>query len=1072
MSNSSRRVRRLINRQRIATAHISTLRDDFNDEDYSPSDPHGLNDVDDAIIHSDDSSVSRASTPVQQRLINVQLTDPRVQANILQDITLNRANNNWSQSSFPIVPVSNSNSCTLSNSNSSTNNSHSVISNNNNDTNVIVPLNNNNNSTNDAMVINNNDPALTVKEIISAIKAEKRRIAWVIGNKLNNVLRKLVKRCTNTRNSYYTNPPRRGHTMKISRYPCNRCGLPLSTHRASPVCKHTKTIAYQSANVISDRYYCGTCGHDWTLHVNDPVRRSSNTVNAVDLTTEDDVVPDTDYTWIGDNRVDMEQKYDNEGNNNDNNDNIPADIPADIPPYTPARPTPNATLDFRYPDRHNNYNANNNATFTNRLNTPSSSIRVTGRVPTTPYNSRPRNAPNRYSPHSSDSESSNDDGDTNSYNSNNNGNGGNNGGNTNINNNGNDDPDDPNDPGDNDNQSDDGDSSNNSNERNNGNNAAIRIVCPITYERIIAMCTRPNDYLVPCTICHQLPDQHSKTKVGNDSKDNKGKSFKMPAREQFPTFRDHNDDDMRDPRLFFRKLVRCIRYHEVPPNRYLSLLVTCMPDDLLAAWVEDNIVKENLPWNKSMELFTAKQTDTNLESQLVSKLAAIRMYPSERSYKYIERYTTLLNRLGYSVKAHDRVVDCERGLTSPLRNKLAEFKASQHAATGNTYECKSIMHLRDLVAILEKGQVALPGKDGGTNSRYKYNDNNHNNNKDNNEKPRYPKRRYDEINAITPTDVPSKPPKTPKINSIIKNNHNNNNKKIAFAVNGILPTKTKWPSKSTKYNTNKSNSNSNSNSNNNNRVIFPPCSHCGLTSHAATTCHYPEGCNLCNKQGHRFYNCPTKPSPPNMYAMNNISVYPYDGEYLDRSIQFNNISCSHSVGITSPQIGSGTTNNVLLDTGAQLSAINANIVKRNHLYIYPIKLTDPQNLSLASAGQYVKRLGYIMLPLTISFVGGKAPIKLQQKLEVLHMSYDYLLGIDVLPLVFPHDEIMHYMGITPSSAPTVNTLNYDNNNVPLVDNTTLYDYVESCGSTITMNRIVSEIEGNINISAIPTVSSD
>ena len=28
-----------------------------------------------------------------------------------------------------------------------------------------------------------------------------------------------------------------------------------------------------------------------------------------------------------------------------------------------------------------------------------------------------------------------------------------------------------------------------------------RIKCPITYERIIAMCTKPNDYLIPCTIC-------------------------------------------------------------------------------------------------------------------------------------------------------------------------------------------------------------------------------------------------------------------------------------------------------------------------------------------------------------------------------------------------------------------------------------------------------------------------------------------------------------------------------------------------------------------------------------------
>ena len=137
----------------------------------------------------------------------------------------------------------------------------------------------------------------------------------------------------------------------------------------------------------------------------------------------------------------------------------------------------------------------------------------------------------------------------------------------------------------------------------------------------------------------QLPDQHRKE---HEVKDIKVNQFKMPAREQFPIFRDPMDDDMRDPRLFFRKLVRRIRYHEVPPNRYLSLLVTCMPDDILAAWVEDNIVKQQLSWVDSMELFTAKQTDTNLESQLVSQLAAIRMYANERSYKYIKHYTTFI----------------------------------------------------------------------------------------------------------------------------------------------------------------------------------------------------------------------------------------------------------------------------------------------------------------------------------------------------------------------------------------------------------------------------------------------
>jgi len=446
---------------------------------------------------------------------------------------------------------------------------------------------------------------------------------------------------------------------------------------------------------------------------------------------------------------------------------------------------------------------------------------------------------------------------------------------------------------------------------------------------------------------------------------------------------------------------------------------------------------------------------------LVRKLADIKMYGTERSYKYIERYTTLLNRLGYSVKAHDRVVECERGLTAPLRSKLAEFKASQHASTGLPYECKSIMHLRDLVAILEKGQVALPGKDGGTNPRYKYNNSN------NNEKTKYPKRRYDEMMTIAPTpDTPT----APKVSTIKKdtnhtNNHNrNNNKRVSFNVSSVTPTKTKWPNatKSTKY----------AHNNNNNKKVLPPCSHCGLTNHPTADCHYPEGCKTCGKQGHRYYNCPTltKPSPPNMYAINNMSVQPQPEEDgVDRSIQLNNMSYSR-VGITSPNGGTVTTN-VLLDTGAQLSAINANIVKRNRLYIHPIKASDPQSLSLASAGQYVKRLGYVSIPLIIVFSGSrKAPVKLHQKLEVLNMSYDYLLGIDVLPSLFPHDEIMRYMGVPDNNVTvdsSVNTLSYGgpDNKEPLVERNVLHDYLQTRGTQITMNRLITAF-GNMTVGAV------
>ena len=52
---------------------------------------------------------SQPSTPNKHRLVNVQLTDPRVQANILHDIEINRANYPHNQSLYPIIQSNNNN---------------------------------------------------------------------------------------------------------------------------------------------------------------------------------------------------------------------------------------------------------------------------------------------------------------------------------------------------------------------------------------------------------------------------------------------------------------------------------------------------------------------------------------------------------------------------------------------------------------------------------------------------------------------------------------------------------------------------------------------------------------------------------------------------------------------------------------------------------------------------------------------------------------------------------------------------------------------------------------------------
>ena len=102
-----------------------------------------------------------------------------------------------------------------------------------------------------------------------------------MGSKLNKQLTKLVKKCSNTRESYYTLLQRRGRNLPIKLCPCKRCGLPLAAHHVAPVCTKSMVECYRDSNNIGDRFYCKVCGHDWTIHKNyrEPITKKGKAPN-------------------------------------------------------------------------------------------------------------------------------------------------------------------------------------------------------------------------------------------------------------------------------------------------------------------------------------------------------------------------------------------------------------------------------------------------------------------------------------------------------------------------------------------------------------------------------------------------------------------------------------------------------------------------------------------------------------------------------------------------------------------------------------------------------------------------
>ena len=108
---------------------------------------------------------------------------------------------------------------------------------------------------------------------------------------------------------------------------------------------------------------------------------------------------------------------------------------------------------------------------------------------------------------------------------------------------------------------------------------------------------------------------------------------------------------------------------------------------------------------------------------------------------------------------------------------------------------------------------------------------------------------------------------------------------------------------------------------------------------------------------------------------------------------------------------------------------------------------------------------------------------LNMKLEVMNMSYEFLLGRDVLPKLFPNDEIMTYFPthfemvdsqLVPTKPPPADmAIHYAINNVDIDDiesNKIVGDYLSYRDHVQTINRIISDINGNINVSAISAPS--
>ena len=119
----------------------------------------------------------------------------------------------------------------------------------------------------------------------------------------------------------------------------------------------------------------------------------------------------------------------------------------------------------------------------------------------------------------------------------------------------------------------------------------------------------------------------------------------MPSKDNFPTFRDSKDTLMHDPYEFLTKLDRQLRLHNVPSDRYGSVLVSCITDRLMQDWIETNILATNTSWEEVKRRFREKYDDPEIKNRLMVQLEKCTQAMTERVYQYTENYQSLVVRV-------------------------------------------------------------------------------------------------------------------------------------------------------------------------------------------------------------------------------------------------------------------------------------------------------------------------------------------------------------------------------------------------------------------------------------------
>jgi hypothetical protein len=116
--------------------------------------------------------------------------------------------------------------------------------------------------------------------------------------------------------------------------------------------------------------------------------------------------------------------------------------------------------------------------------------------------------------------------------------------------------------------------------------------------------------------------------------------------------------------------------------------------------------------------------------------------------------------------------------------------------------------------------------------------------------------------------------------------------------------------------------------------------------------------------------------------------------------------------LTSAVFPSQAYTDILTDTGAQFSSINASIVESFKLKVHPPRVGDPQFINGATTNMRSPRIGHVDIPICIHLpLNSRREVTFALKrFEVVKTDSDFIFGIELLRELFPDDELLQFVG--------------------------------------------------------------